>query len=332
MVDLADRLGVERPILQSGMAGGLSTPELAAAVSRGGGLGSIGLVPPRSFAAAIAEAQRLAEGRPLAVNLLLPFTQRAHVEVAIAAKVRAAVLFYGFRPDLVAALKAAGVFVLHQVGTLEEARRALRDGANGLIAQGLQAGGHLLGREPTTELLGRLRASDLGTQTPILAAGGIARADDVRAARAAGADGVLCGSRFLLTTESGAHPLYQERLLGAPRTIVTQLFGLGWPARHRVVPNQATLRWCDANGRAPGWVGAIQRATARPVAALSRFLMERSPPNRLGLPLYPPTGLRSRMDDRLVELTPLYAGECVRDIRQVVSATTVLADLRSGWP
>src|SRR5687768_17230552 len=113
-MDLRARLALEYPLVQAGMGGLLSTPELAAAVSRAGGLGSIGLRPPDEFARALRCARDLADGRPIAANLLLPFAQAAHVDVCIATRVAAVVLFFGFRPDMVSRLRGAGLFVLHQ--------------------------------------------------------------------------------------------------------------------------------------------------------------------------------------------------------------------------
>jgi len=88
-----------------------------------------------------------------------------------------------------------------------------------------------------------------GLPGPELAAA-VAAADDTRAALAAGADGVVAGTRFLFTDEARAHPEYQRRILTADKTFRTMLFGLGWHAPHRVVANAATRRWCHDDGRA----------------------------------------------------------------------------------
>jgi NAD(P)H-dependent flavin oxidoreductase YrpB (nitropropane dioxygenase family) len=105
------------------------------------------------------------------------------------------------------------------VGTEEQARRALICGADGLIAQGCEAGGHITGDTPALTL-------------------------------AAGAAGVVAGTRFLLTDQARAHPEYQCRILAADKTFRTTLFGLGWNSPHRVVANAATRRWCHDDGRA----------------------------------------------------------------------------------
>ena len=326
--DLCGRLGLRHPILQVGFAGGLVGPELAAAVSRAGALGTLGLMRPATLRAQVRRVRELAPGAPVAVNLLLPFTHRAHVEACIDARVTAVVLFFGFRPAWVARLRAAGIFVLHQVGSADEARRALGDGADALIAQGREAGGHLLATAPAAVALADVRAAADGA--PVLLAGGVADGAGVRAALAAGAAGVACGSRFLLTDECRAHPGYKARVLGATRTLETTLFGLGWPARHRVVPNAATDRWCARSPAGPRGLGAVQRLS-RP---LSRLIPvgagNPAALHRLGIPLYTPAAALAGDDARLVDVTPLYAGVCVRDIHRVLPAEAVVRELAAG--
>ena len=327
---LRERLGIDYPIIQAGMGGGTAGPELVAAVSRAGALGSLGIEPVRHFAAGLRKARELSGGRPISANLLMPFTSRAHVDACIDEKVVAAVLFFGFNPEFVARLRAAGIFVLHQVGTVAEARRALADGADGLVVQGLEAGGHLLGVEPAAQALPRILSVAGGK--PVLVSGGIADASDVSAAVAAGAAGVMAGSRFLLTEEAMAHPGYKPRVRGAERTLVTRLFGIAWPARHRVVPNQATERWAP-NGEEPIWVSALQRASrVLQMLPMSNALIRVVMLQRVGLPFYTPASPLRWMEDRVCEVTPLYAGESARRIHKVIPAAQAVAELARGLP
>src|SRR5947209_14446243 len=145
---LLEQLGVRLPVVQAGMGGGLSGHELAAAVSAAGGLGTIGIVTPDELRGEIAAARRLSDG-PLAVNLLLPFARRAHFEAAAEADVL--VTFWG-KPRR----RTAGVWI-HQVGSVEEARAAREAGAEAVIAQGVEAGGHVRGALPADDILARVR-------------------------------------------------------------------------------------------------------------------------------------------------------------------------------
>src|SRR3954462_7345233 len=215
------------------MGGGLSRHELAAAVSEAGGLGTIAVNGAEAILDELAAARALT-GSPLAVNVLLPFARRDWFEAAAEADVVAT--FWG-KPRR----RTGGVW-LHQCGSVAEAQRAQAAGADGVIVQGVEAGGHVRGTTPALQLLEEARRV-LPAEYPVLLAGGIAERDDVRAALATGADAPVPGTRFLLAEESRAHPLYKERLLGAEETILTELFGAGWPAPHRVVPNAATDRW-----------------------------------------------------------------------------------------
>lgn len=326
---LVERLGLELPIAQAGLGGGLAGAALAAAVSRAGGLGTVAILPPARMGAELRRARELAPGRPIAANLLMPFTRPAHLDHVIEAGVAAVVLFFGFDSELVRRLRSAGIFVLHQVGNRAQAQRALADGADGLIAQGLQAGGHLLAEQDTWDFLPS--AIEIADGRPVLAAGGIHDDTGVARALAAGATGVVCGTRFLLTTECAAHPLYKRRVLGAARTVETLLFGLGWAARHRVVENAATARWCarrDAGPRAIEWVNRLTEPFSRrmPLAALP--LAPRA--QRLSLPLYSPAPAIAGMADRTVDVTPLYAGECAVAIDEVIGAEQAVAALARG--
>jgi nitronate monooxygenase len=314
-VDLQDRLGLERPILQAGMGGGLATAELAAAVSNAGGLGTVGIfADPQTMAAELRKAKELAPGRPVAANLLVPFARRGHVDACIEAGVEAVVLFAGFAPRIVERLKAKGIYVLHQIGTVPQAKHARADGADALIAQGIEAGGHVEGTQPALKALQDVQR--ISKDQPVLLAGGIADSNGTKTALQAGAAAIVSGSRFLLTDECRAHPAYKARVLKAPQTITTELFGLGWPLKHRVVPNKATERWGNF---AP--VNAFNRLTAPVLQRAPAGLANRMATlQRQHIPLYGPAALIEGMDEKLLEVMPLYAGECVREIEQIVPA------------
>ena len=320
---LQEWLGIELPIVQAGMGGGLSTHELAAAVSDAGGLGTIGILSPDDLGGEI-EAARRTTGKPVAVNLLLPFARSGHWQAAAMAD--AVVTFWG-RPR-----RRTPNPWMHQCGSVEEALAARAAGADAVIAQGIEAGGHVRGRVPALELLARIR-KELGPDYPVLSAGGVAEAADVKERLEAGADAVVCGTRFLASEESGAHPIYKERLLAADQTVLTELFGAGWPAAHRVLPNAATKRWLGADPRGPGWLRALHRATQPflsrvPMSVQLRLAATQAP----GRPIFGPAAATAGGGASLVEAGPLYAGECVARIRDLPPAGELVRALAADLP
>jgi nitronate monooxygenase len=312
-------LGVEAPVVQAGMGGGLSRHELAAAVSAAGGLGTIAVNGAAPIRAEIAAARALTD-RPLAVNLLLPFATRDWFDAAAEADV--VVTFWG-RPR-----RRVGCAWLHQCGSVAEARAAHRAGADAVIVQGVEAGGHVRGQVEALELLARARAA-LPRGYPLLLAGGIAERADVVAALDADADGAVAGTRFLLSEESRAHPAYRTRLLEADSTVLTELFGTGWPAPHRVVPNAATERWLGEDPRGPRLSRALNRLTGGPLARhmpdslQARLVRAQRPGSRLLSPM----GATDDGPPNLLDAGPLYAGESVSRISTVRPAAELVADL-----
>jgi nitronate monooxygenase len=324
-VSLVDQLGLRHPIVQAGMGGGIAGGRLAGAVSAAGGLGTVGILPAGAMRAELERARERAGGAPIAANLLILFARRAHAEDCRAARVEVVVLHAGWRPELVRRLRDGGALVMPTVGTPAQARRALADGADGLVVQGREAGGHLVGVEPALQALARVRSVSAGA--PLLLAGGIADAQDVGRALEAGADAVVAGTRFLLTDESGAHPEYKRRVLEAERTLETQLFGLGWPMRHRVVPNAATDRWCRADPMGPRAIRAVHRLS-RPLARLPMKASARAQRRqRPEIPLFGPGAPLQGMPDELVQASALYAGDSALRTEAVLPAARVVAEL-----
>jgi NAD(P)H-dependent flavin oxidoreductase YrpB (nitropropane dioxygenase family) len=182
------------------------------------------------------------------------------------------------------------------------------------------------GSEDGLELLERIRAALPGY--PVLLAGGIASAADVRRALDAGAVAVLAGTRFLLSEESGAHPEYKRRLLGADRTVLTELFGLGWPGRHRVVANAATERWLGGDGHAPSLVRTVHRLSAPAISRLPLATAARlAGIQNARLPLFGPSAPIVSSPDALVDVAPLYAGETVARIDELRPAGRLVREL-----
>jgi NAD(P)H-dependent flavin oxidoreductase YrpB (nitropropane dioxygenase family) len=318
LVMLLDRLGLDKLIVQAGMGGGISRHELAAAVSEAGGLGTIAVGGAQAIEQELAAARTLT-ARPLAVNLLLPFARRDWFEAAAGADV--VVTFWG-KPKR----RTPGIW-MHQCGSVSEARAAHRADADAVIVQGVEAGGHVCGTAPALELFERVRAA-LPPDYPLLLAGGIAERADVVEALEAGAEAAVAGTRFLLSEESRAHPEYKRRLLDAEQTILTELFGAGWPAPHRVIANSATERWLGGDLRGPLLNRTLNRLTApgaryMPPSVQTRIARAQRPDSRLLSPLGP-------TDDgpaNLLDAGPLYAGETVARIDTVQPAAEIVAGL-----
>jgi nitronate monooxygenase len=315
---LLERLGIATPVVQAGMGGGISRHELAAAVAEAGGLGTIAVAGPGTIRRELAAARALTD-RPIAVNLLLPFARRSWFEAASAADV--VVTFWGLPKR-----RTGGVWI-HQCGSVAEARSAHAAGADALIVQGVEAGGHVRGRVPALELLERVRAA-LPLEYPLLLAGGIAERGDVQRALEAGASAAVAGTRFLLSEESRAHREYKRRLLNAKGTLLTELFGFSWPAPHRVIRNAATERWLSGDSSVPALNRVLNRLSApgarfTPTAVQRHLIRAQRPRSRMLTPLGP-------TDDgppNLLDAGPLYAGQTVARIDQLHPAAEIVGAL-----
>lgn len=319
-MSILERLGVDKPIVQAGMGGGISRHELAAAVSEADGLGTIAVNGADAIRQELAAARAVTD-RPIAVNVLLPLARRSWFREAAQADV--VVTFWG-----TPVRGTPGVW-LHQVGSVDEARSAHAAGADAVIVQGVEAGGHVRGTTPALELLDQVRTA-LPHGFPLLLAGGIATKADVDRALDAGAEAVVAGTRFLLSEESRAHPQYKERLLAADRTILTDLFGLGWPAAHRVVPNEATDRHLGAAGVVPRANRVVNRMSALGARYVPESVQQRLVDRqRAGSRLLTPQAATDDDPATLVEGGPLYAGETVTRIDTVLSAAQIVASLSS---
>lgn len=322
-------LGMRWPLVQAALGGGISTAELAIAVSRAGGLGTIGLMPEPEFEAEIDRAKRELGDTPFAVNLLMPLMRRRHLRACVDKRVPVVSVFFGHDPDVVKALKDAGSYVIYQVGSEAEADTVLRDGADAVIVQGVEAGGHVRATERLDVLLPRIRTAH--PDVPVLAAGGIFDVASVRRAMALGADGVAVGTRFLMTPESNAHDAYKQCLLEADETVLTDLFGLGWNAPHRVALNAATRRWCRDGALGPRWVSRFNTLSETPSrllplsAAASMIRMEHP-----AVPLFGPFPLHRKMQPR-TDVAPLYAGEPVARIKDIRPADEIVRELATAF-
>ena len=226
-------VGCQVPIQLAGMAGA-STPELAAAVSNAGGLGML-TASAEDVQADVDAALAATAGKPVGLNFLMPFFDRGMLE-AVVPRVRLVEWFWG-QPDpvLVGIAHDAGALAAWQVGSRDEAVAAADAGCDLIVAQGVEAGGHVRG---TIGLLPLLDAVLGAVEVPVVAAGGIGTGRGVAAVLAAGASAARIGTRLVATLESGAHPRYKQALVAAQAadTVLTEAFAIWWPdAPHRVL-------------------------------------------------------------------------------------------------
>jgi NAD(P)H-dependent flavin oxidoreductase YrpB (nitropropane dioxygenase family) len=234
------------------MGGGIAGPELVAAVANAGGFGFLGLIglPPSDIRAQIART-RASTSRPFGVNLVLPCLQGGEVDVCFAARPAVLGLFWGDPKPFVADAHRRGIKVTVQIGSVDEAVAAADAGVDAVIAQGVEAGGHVRG---TTALAVLLAAVVPAVRpVPVVAAGGIADGSGLAAALVLGAQAAAMGTRFLASDEAHASPAYKQRLVAARAedTVLTSLYDIGWPdAPHRVLRTRVYDTW-EAAGRPP---------------------------------------------------------------------------------
>src|SRR5215475_9080348 len=248
---LCDMLGIEYPIVAAPMGPDLTGPELVAAISNAGGLGIMQaqFCSPPLFRKEIQRVRALT-AKPFGVNLLLHFPVEDQVAVCLDERVPVLSLFWGDPTPYVGRAHAVGVKVFHQVGSVADARRAAAAGVDVIIAQGVEAGGHVAGEVSTLALVPRV--VDAVAPRPVAAAGGIGDARGVVAALALGAQAAVLGTRFLASVECRAHPHYKDQIVHANETdtVRTTLFGFGWPnAPHRTLRTKFVQHWLGNEGR-----------------------------------------------------------------------------------
>jgi NAD(P)H-dependent flavin oxidoreductase YrpB (nitropropane dioxygenase family) len=252
-----DVAGVEKPIVQAPM-GGAGGPQLAAAVSNAGGLGTLPLwaADDDMVRATIRETKELTE-RPYAVNLNMEFPQQRRLEICLEEGVPVISFFWQDPSQLVQMAKDGGAVVMHTVGNAEDARKAVDNGVDIVVAQGWEAGGHVRGTVATLPLIPTV--VDAVGDVPVVAAGGISDGRGMAAVIALGASAAWIGTRFLASDEAAIHQEYQRRLLASNEVdtiYLEDLFDVGWPnAPHRVIRNSTVDAWAAAgkppNGQRP---------------------------------------------------------------------------------
>lgn len=318
MRDLFEKLGLRLPIWNAGMGGLIAGPPLVASVAEAGGLGVLGIggIPTNLVTPAI-ETTRRTTTRAFGANIILPMSDGADIEACFDAQVAVLILFWGDPQPFVKDAHKRNMFIVAQVGSSDEASEAADAGADAVILQGIEAGGHVKAVNPLRETLSQT-VSALGS-TPVIAAGGVATGADIADALNNGALAVSLGTRFVASTEAGAFPDYKGRIIKARAsdTVLTKLFDIGWSeAPHRVIRTGIVDRW-EKNGRPQSGqrsgegeqIGTIQ-------------LGEQSMP----LPRYSVMPPLEHFDGDLESL-PLYAGKSVERIDDIKPVTRIIERL-----
>jgi NAD(P)H-dependent flavin oxidoreductase YrpB (nitropropane dioxygenase family) len=253
---ICDLLGIEHPIALGGMGSGTS-PELVSAVSNAGGLGALGCHGlARDQVEERTTSIRRQTNKPFGLNFLLFHVREESFAAAL--ELRPAVMQFAWaRPDqdlraYVERSHQAGCLVTYMAGTVGEATRAVKAGADILIAQGTEGGGHV-GWMASMPLIPMV--VDAVAPIPVLAAGGFADGRGLVAALALGADGILLGTRFLATVESPLHQNFKQAIVDSDGhdTQLSEIpdiaSGLVWPGamirsrRNRFIERWAGREW-----------------------------------------------------------------------------------------
>ena len=292
------RFALSVPIVQAPM-GGAAGPRLVAASANAGALAilPIWFGTPAAASNVINQTRALTD-RPFAVNLRADLKQDDLILAALDAGIATIHLFWGDPASSMAPIRRAGGRMIATVSDLDTAKAALDAGAAALIAQGMEAGGHVFGTTPLAKLLPQVVEAADGI--PVAAAGGIADGDGVADAFSLGASAAVLGTRLVATDESDAHPAYKEALVGAEdgATVLSKCFDGFWPdAPHRTLKNSTYRAWSDAGCPRPGFrPGEGDILMRSPVGVDIPRYHAASPTNRMagdceGMALYAGTGV-----------------------------------------
>jgi nitronate monooxygenase len=292
--------------------GGVAGPTLAGAVARAGALGMLCEFGIEGSADRMRKALELAGEGQVGMGFFGHWIDGDLATYELAAERLRVVEVFWTTPDPALASRArrcGDALVAWQVGSRDDAVAAQDAGCDFVVAQGVEAGGHVRGTVPRDELLEQVLDA---VTIPVVIAGGIASASDVASAIRAGAHAVRVGTAFVATPEGGAHPAYIDAIVAArsgAETVLTTAFGRGWPdAPHRVLASAVSA----AEALDTDVVGEAGREDARtPIPRFSAV-----PPSRDA------TGNIAAM--------ALYAGVGVGQVSSVRSATDVVSELVAG--
>jgi enoyl-[acyl-carrier protein] reductase II len=276
---VCDLLGIEVPIMQAAIWPATS-PELVAAVSEAGGLGSVGSVfeSAESVQKQIARVRELTK-RPFAVNHVVPLLDEEAFEATLQAEPAVISLALGDPADLLERAHAAGAKVVHQVHTVEQALRVADLGVDAIIAQGSEAGGQGLALGVGAMALVP-QVADAVDPIPVLAAGGVADGRGLAAALVLGAQGANVGTRFLASHEASADEAWKQSILEARSQDAvrfeawTEIFPPAGEGAYETVPRVMRTSFVEEWQRRPE---EVRREAQRLRGELMSVVRERKP-------------------------------------------------------
>lgn len=239
--EITELLGIQYPIIQGGMAW-VAECHLAAAVSNAGGLGLIGAAnaPAEWVRAQIQEAKKLTD-RPFGVNIMLmsPYADEV-AKIVAEEQVKVVTTGAGNPEKYMSMWKEAGIKVIPVVASVALAKRMERCGADAVVAEGCEAGGHI-GESTTMVLVPQVAEA---VKIPVIAAGGIADGRGIAAAFMLGAKGVQMGTHFVVADECMVHDNYKERIIKAS-DIDTRVTGRTTGHPVRALRNETTRKYLE---------------------------------------------------------------------------------------
>ncbi|NBH82124.1 enoyl-[acyl-carrier-protein] reductase FabK [bacterium C-53] len=236
---VTELLGIEYPIIQGGMAW-VAEYNLAAAVSEAGGLGIIGAGgAPDEFVREQIQKTKAATKKPFGVNIMLMNPEADRIaQVIVEEGVKVVTTGAGNPGKYMAMWKEAGVRVIPVVASVAMAKLMVRSGADAVIAEGMESGGHI-GSATTMTLVPQVADA---VDVPVIAAGGIGDGRGFAAAMMLGAQAVQMGTRFVVAKESVVHPAYKEKIIRA-KDIDSEITGMSTGHPVRQIRNQMTREY-----------------------------------------------------------------------------------------
>jgi NAD(P)H-dependent flavin oxidoreductase YrpB (nitropropane dioxygenase family) len=295
--------------------GSLSCPALAAAVSNAGGLGTLPLSwDSLPVCREKIRATQEETGAPFGIILVLEWDQMDRLGVCLDAGVKIVSFFWGDVSQYVTRAHEAGAKTIVIVGSSDEARTAADSGADIIVCQGFEAGGHVRGVAGSIALIPVV--VDAVAPLPVVAAGGFADGRGLVAALALGASGVWMGTRFSASTESLAHSEFKKRLVssGESNTEYVCLFDGGWPdAPHRVLHSSTVDAWNKAGQPKSGMRPNEKQVIGHSANGKEILLYDDTPPV---------AGMNGNW-----EACALYAGQSTGLIKEVRSAGPIVNEI-----